>query len=94
MVATHHGRRRAAAVALRRIAGFFRILMQSAERLTAEDRRRRILAEALEKSSMAASRAVNPGCRPLRPREGAEIDPEIDRPDRAERPLAPSNRRI
>ena len=35
--------------ALRRIAGFFRILMQSAEQLSAEDRWRRILAEALKK---------------------------------------------
>ena len=34
---------------------------------------------------MAESPAVNPGCRPLGPRQGAETDPEIDRPDRAER---------
>ena len=35
--------------ALRRITGFFRSLMQSAEQLSAEDRWRRILAEALKK---------------------------------------------
>ncbi len=37
------------AAALRRIAGFFRALTRSAEQLTAEDRWRRILAEALKK---------------------------------------------
>ena len=46
---SHHGRREAVAAALRRIAGFFRVLAQSAEQLSAEDRWRRILAEALRK---------------------------------------------
>ena len=48
-VTSHHGRREAAAAALRRIAGFFRAPTQSAEQLTAEDRWPRILAEALKK---------------------------------------------
>ena len=48
-VTSHHGRREAVAAALRRIAGFFRVLAQSAEQLTEEDRWRRILAEALTK---------------------------------------------
>ena len=48
-VTSHHGRRQAVAAALRRIAGFFRALAQSAEQLSAEDRWRRILAEALKK---------------------------------------------
>ena len=48
-VTSHHGRREAVVAALRRIAGFFRALTQSAEQLTAEDRWRRILAEALKK---------------------------------------------
>ncbi len=48
-VTSHHGRREAVAGALRRIAGFFRALTRSAEQLTAEDRWRRILAEALKK---------------------------------------------
>ena len=48
-VTSHHGRREAVAAALRRIAGFFRALTQNAEQLSAEDRWRRILAEALKK---------------------------------------------
>ena len=36
-VTSHHGRREAVAAALRRIAGFFRVLAQSAEQLSAED---------------------------------------------------------
>ncbi len=48
-VTSHHERREAVAAALRRIAGFFRVLAQSAEQLSAEDRWRRILAEALKK---------------------------------------------
>ena len=48
-VTSHQGRREAVAAALRRIAGFFRALTRSAEQLTAEDRWRRILAEALKK---------------------------------------------
>ena len=48
-VTSHHGRREAVMAALRRIAGFFRSLTQSAEQLSAEDRWRRILAEALKK---------------------------------------------
>ena len=46
---SRHGRRQAVAAALRRIASFFRALAQSAEQLSAEDRWRRILAEALKK---------------------------------------------
>ena len=48
-VTSHHARREAVAAALRRIAGFFQSLARSAEQLTAEDRWRRILAEALKK---------------------------------------------
>ena len=48
-VTSHHGRRKAVMAALRRIAGFFRSLTQSAEQLSAGDRWRRILAEALRK---------------------------------------------
>ena len=44
-----HGRRQTAVAALRRIARFFRTLVQNAEQLGAEDRWRRILAEALKK---------------------------------------------
>ena len=44
-----HGRRTAVVAALRRITGFFQTLVRSAEQLSAEDRWRRILAEALKK---------------------------------------------
>ena len=47
-VTSSHGRRRMVVAALRRITGFFRSLMRSAEQLSAEDRWRRILAEALK----------------------------------------------
>ena len=48
-VTSSHGRRGAVVAALRRIASFFRSLVRSAEQLSAEDRWRRILAEALKK---------------------------------------------
>ena len=48
-VTSSHGRRRAVVAALRRITGFFQTLVRSAEQLSAEDRWRRILAEALKK---------------------------------------------
>ena len=48
-VTASHGRRQTAVAALRRIARFFRTLTQNAEQLSAEDRWRRILAEALKK---------------------------------------------
>ncbi len=48
-VTSHHGRRKTVMAALRRIAGFFRSLTQTAEQLSAGDRWRRILAEALRK---------------------------------------------
>ena len=48
-VTSSHGRRRAVVAALRRITGFFRSLMRSAEQLSTEDRWHRILAEALKK---------------------------------------------
>ena len=48
-VTSNHGRRGAVVAALRRITGFFQTLVRSAEQLSAEDRWRRILAEALKK---------------------------------------------
>ena len=48
-VTSTHGRRTAVVAALRRITGFFQTLVRSAEQLSAEDRWRRILAEALKK---------------------------------------------
>ena len=48
-VTSSHGRRQATVAALRRIAGFFRTLVQNAEQLSAEDRWRRIPVEALKK---------------------------------------------
>ena len=48
-VTSSHGRRTAVVAALRRITGFFQTLVRSAEQLSAEDRWRRILAEALKK---------------------------------------------
>ena len=48
-VTSHHGQREAVVAALRRIAGFFESLTRSAEQSSAEDRWRRILAEALKK---------------------------------------------
>ena len=48
-VTSSHGWWGAVVAALRRITGFFRTLTKSTEQLTAEDRWRRILAEALKK---------------------------------------------
>ena len=48
-VMSTHGRRTAVVAALRRITGFFQTLVRSAEQLSAKDRWRRILAEALKK---------------------------------------------
>ena len=48
-VTPSHARRNAVVAALRKITGFFRSLVRSAEQLSAEDRWRRILAEALKK---------------------------------------------
>ncbi len=48
-VTSSHGRRSAVVAALRRITSFFQTLVRSAEQLSAEDRWRRILAEALKK---------------------------------------------
>ena len=48
-VTSHHGRREVVMAALRRTTGFFQTLVQTAEQLSAEDRWRRTLAEALKK---------------------------------------------
>ena len=48
-VTSSHGRRQMVVAALRRISAFFQTLVRSAEQLSAEDRWRRILAEALKK---------------------------------------------
>ena len=53
--------------ALRRITGFFRSLMQSAEQLSAEDRWRRILAEALKMFLRGREPGRQPWLPPPRP---------------------------
>ena len=62
-VTPSHGRRNAVVAALRRITSFFQTLVRSAEQLSAEDRWRRILAEALKKYF----RGRQPGCQPWLP---------------------------
>ena len=62
-----HGRRGAVVAALRRITGFFQTLMRSAEQLSAEDRWRRILAEALKKYLRGRQPGRQPWIPPPRP---------------------------
>ncbi len=71
------------------IAIFSRALTRSVEPLTAEDRWRRILAEALKKFLHGREPGRQPWLPPLGPRQRAEIDPEIDRPDRTRRVIVP-----
>ena len=94
-VTSHHGRREAVAAALRRIAGFFRALTQSAEQLTAEDRWRRDPGRGAQEVPPRARAGPSTLAAAASGRAGrAEIHPEIDRPDRAERAIRPSNCRI
>ena len=66
-VTSSHGRRGAVVAALRRITGFFQTLLTSAEQLSAEDRWRRILAEALKKYLRGRQPDRQPWIPPPRP---------------------------
>ena len=65
-VTPSHARRNAVVAALRRITGFFRSLVRSVEQLSAEDRWRRVLAEALRKYLGGRQSGRQPWLPPLR----------------------------
>ena len=65
-VTSSHGRRRVVVAALRSIIGFFR-LMRSAEQLSTEDRRRRILPAALKEYLRGRQQGRQPWLPPPRP---------------------------
>ena len=66
-VTPSHGRRGAVVAALRRITSFFQSLVRGAEQLSAEDRWRRILAEALKKYLRGRQPGRQPWLPPPRP---------------------------